>query len=94
MRWLIVITAAALAGGIVRARADDLSPKDTRAAQKIYTSKCAKCHKFYDPADYSQEDWNVWLQKMGRKSKLNPQQYSLLSRYLDTLRPGPKSASK
>jgi hypothetical protein len=94
MRWLVVICFAAFAGWVYRAGADDLSPKDIRAAQKIYTTKCAKCHKFYNPADYSQTDWNAWMQKMGRKSKLNPQQHALLSRYLDTLRPVPKSASK
>ena len=94
MRLLLLTCGIALAGLAGRARADELSPQETRTAQKIYTTKCAKCHKFYDLAEYSQADWNEWLQKMGRKSKLNSQQYALLSRYLDTLRSGPKSSAK
>jgi hypothetical protein len=94
MRLAIVMCCASLAGWVSRVGAEELSSKDTRAAQKIYMSKCAKCHKFYDPADYGQTDWDSWMQKMKRKSRLNPQQYALLSRYLDTLRSGPKSTGK
>jgi len=63
-----------------------LTPQDTRAAQKLYNTKCAKCHKFYNPDQYSDEDWKIWMDKMSRKSKLKPAQSELLSRYLDTLR--------
>jgi hypothetical protein len=94
MRFGVLTCCAALAGLMGQARAGDLSPKDLKAAQKIYTAKCAKCHKFYDPAEYSQTDWDSWMQKMGRKSRLNAQQYALLSRYLDTLRPPPKAGGK
>ena len=90
MRLSLLICGVVFAGWVGRATADELSPQETRTAQKIYTTKCAKCHKFYDPAEYSEADWQAWLQKMGRKSKLNPQQYALLSRYLGTLRPGAK----
>lgn len=63
-----------------------LSPQDTRAAQKLYNTKCSKCHKFYNPEQYSDEDWKMWMEKMSKKSKLKPPQYDLLSRYLETLR--------
>src|SRR5262245_39164796 len=66
-----------------------LSTQETRAAQKLYNTKCAKCHKFYNPDQYSPEDWKMWMEKMGKKSKLKPPQYDLLSRYLDTLRTTP-----
>jgi nitrate/TMAO reductase-like tetraheme cytochrome c subunit len=71
-----------------------LSPKEVAAAKKLYTSKCAKCHKFYDPAGYNQSEWDEWMQKMRKKSKLKPDQYALLSRYLETLRGSEKMPEK
>lgn len=61
----------------------ELSIKEIEAARKIYVAKCAKCHKFYNPAKYSDEEWNKWMIKMSRKAKLKPQQQELLSRYID-----------
>ncbi|MDB6032177.1 MAG: hypothetical protein JWM16_2515 [Verrucomicrobiales bacterium] len=63
-----------------------LSAKDTRDAQKLYNLKCAKCHKFYDPAGYTQPEWDEWMRKMSKKSKLKPAQHNLLSSYLETMR--------
>src|SRR5437879_10572266 len=60
-------------------RANDLSSKENGVAQKLYTAKCAKCHKFYDPKSYGQAEWDLWMQKMGKKSKLKPEQVELLS---------------
>ena len=68
------------------ARAADLSEKETQTARKLYNAKCAKCHKFYDPANYSAEEWNVWMHKMSKKAKLKPPQTELLTRYLETFR--------
>jgi len=63
--------------------ANGLSSKETQAAQKLYTGKCAKCHKLYDPNGYEPERWELWMQKMKKKSKLKPDQFELLSRYID-----------
>ena len=63
-----------------------LSDTDFSAAARLYHAKCARCHKFYDPAAYNQTEWDVWMQKMGQKSKLKPDQFTLLSRYLETFR--------
>src|SRR5881397_1567712 len=71
-----------------------LSSKETQAAKRIYSAKCAKCHKFYDPNAYQQDEWAQWMQKMSKKSKLKPDQSDLLSRYIDTLRNGKKSEAK
>jgi len=65
------------------ATAQELSVKENEAARKIYIAKCAKCHKFYDPNKYSDEDWRVWMTKMSRKAKLKPEQERLLSKYID-----------
>jgi hypothetical protein len=55
-------------------------------ANNLYVAKCAKCHKFYNPADYSQEEWDKWMRKMSRKAKLNPEQSQLLHEYLAAFR--------
>ena len=64
---------------------------ETSTARKLYVAKCAKCHKFYDPAKYSDEEWHKWMVKMSKKSKLTPEQSEILSRYIDnTLRSSQK----
>ena len=63
-----------------------LSDEEIAAARKLYVNKCAKCHKFHNPAKYTDEEWGIWMRKMSRKSKLKPEQDELLSRYLETFR--------
>jgi hypothetical protein len=70
----------------VSAEAEELSAGEIKVAKKIYVAKCAKCHKFYDPAKYSDTDWRKWMDKMSRKAKLKPDQKEILSKYLDTFR--------
>jgi cytochrome c5 len=72
----------------------NLSDTDRYAAAKLYHAKCARCHKFYDPAAYNQAEWDVWMQKMGKKSKLKPVQFALLSRYLETFRAAAKAPER
>jgi hypothetical protein len=86
---IIIIVAVA---GILSATASDLSPKEVTAARDLYDIKCAKCHKFYNPADYSQSEWEMWMKKMSRKAKLKKPQEQLLSRYLQVFRDTPATA--
>jgi hypothetical protein len=79
---------AALAVACPAAHADELAAKEIAAAQRIYVAKCAKCHRFYEPTNYSEPDWRAWMEKMNRKSKLNGEQAGLLARYLDVYRAG------
>ena len=51
--------------------------------RKIYLSRCAKCHKFYDPSKYSDQEWGMWMQKMKKKAKLSDEQEALLSSYIN-----------
>ena len=69
-------------------RAEQLTLKEAAAARKVYVAKCAKCHKFYEPKDYSDADWARWMQKMSAKSKLTREQADLLQRYLADYRAG------
>lgn len=85
MKWLcssLAVLALALAG----ARAAELSPTERKAAKDLYEIKCAKCHKFYEPTAYSPTEWDDWMKKMSRKSKLKPAQEELLTRYLGEFR--------
>ena len=75
MRLLILLAIAAIAA----------APED--AGKKIYTGKCARCHKLYDPAKYDDKMWDSWMQKMKLKTKLTDDQYRRLSEYVTTLRP-------
>ena len=90
MRLVAHLLMAALAVVVLHggAGAVELSPKETGDAQKLYNTKCAKCHKFYDPAAYNDKEWADWMTKMSRKSKLKREQEEVLARYLDTFRSG------
>jgi hypothetical protein len=87
MRVVLFICLAALVA-ISAARAAGLSDKEMVEARKLYTVKCAKCHKFYDPTKYNDEEWQMWMRKMSKKAKLKEVQSDLLSRYLDNIRKG------
>lgn len=63
-----------------------LSAREIGNARNLYQMKCAKCHKFYDPAAYSEREWRSWMGKMSKKARLKPAQEQLLSTYLDALR--------
>jgi hypothetical protein len=63
-----------------------LSPAESPQARQLYLNKCARCHKLYDPAVYSEAEWRVWMRKMSHKAKLDPGQEDLLGKYLDGFR--------
>ena len=71
------------------ARAAGLADEEIVAAKQLYLTKCARCHKFYDPANYAAPEWDSWMNKMAKKSKLTPDQHAVLSRYLDAFRNKP-----
>src|SRR5437667_5056759 len=80
---LLPLIAFALTGcaGPIRTAAGPVD--ETSAARKLYVAKCSKCHKFYDPAKYSDEKWQMWMGKMSKKAKLKPEQQEMLSRYIE-----------
>ena len=76
-----------LAGCAGHLAANDLPADPQVAGKKLYVAKCAKCHKFYDPAKYTDAEWAAWMEKMGRKARLKPDQQALVSQYIEeTLR--------
>src|SRR6266436_2898975 len=64
-------------------RAADVPGDPNSPARKLYIAKCARCHKFYDPAKYPEPEWQTWMAKMSKKAKLNAEQEELLSRYIE-----------
>ena len=79
---LCLIIGLGVVGCAGPALAKDLPGPADSAGHKIYIAKCAKCHKFYDPAKYSEADWEKWMTKMSKKAKLKPDQAKELSRYI------------
>lgn len=88
MRTLCPLLFLTLAWVSPVASAEELTAKEIEAARKIYVAKCAKCHRFYEPTDYSDPDWRIWMEKMNKKSKLRAGPSDLLNRYLDAYRAG------
>ena len=68
------------------ALAAGFSREEISAARSVHQAKCARCHRFYDPRDYNEPEWAVWMTKMSKKAKLSPEQEQLLSRYLKIVR--------
>ena len=88
MRALFIVPLLFVAiAGVLSARAAG-STDIMEAGRKIYLVKCARCHKFYDPAKYPDEEWRHWMDKMSKKAKLKPDQKEILSEYLETFRTG------
>jgi hypothetical protein len=75
-----------LATNAVPPSAAGLSTADISQGARIHIAKCARCHKFYDPAAYSDAEWRLWMTKMSKKAKLTPDQEAVLSRYLEAFR--------
>jgi len=86
MRAAVICVLLSMLTGLRLAAAEGLSTTELAAARKLSAVKCAKCHKFYEPVDYTRDGWAEWMEKMRRKSKLKPEQFDLLSRYLEDAR--------
>ena len=93
MRLSSCFLAAACVLGWGQAQADGLSGAEVSAAKKIYTSKCARCHKFYEPAKYDEAAWRFWMGKMRKKARLGTNDYELLLRYTEGLRSAEKGVA-
>ena len=81
-----------LAGCAGRLAANDLPADPLASGKKLYVAKCAKCHKFYDPAKYADAEWATWMAKMSRKARLKPDQQALVSQYVEETLRAPRKA--
>lgn len=76
MRFLVLLALVAVAA----------TPEEEAAGRKVYTGKCARCHKLYEPGRYDDKSWDSWMTKMRDKAKLKDDQYQQLTAYLEALR--------
>lgn len=74
--WLLVCMIEVAASG-----GSDLSPVELKKADKLDKQKCYRCHKPYDPRNYSTDEWDLWMDKMSRKARLKSRDEELLRRY-------------
>jgi hypothetical protein len=52
----------------------------------IFDDKCTDCHGLKKPQDFTTDEWNSIMPKMGRKAKLDSTQYALVFHYILTKR--------
>jgi len=52
------------------------------AGKGLYENSCVKCHKLYQPKDYTQESWKPILVKMQKKARLDDVQIASISDYI------------
>src|SRR5947209_13583513 len=69
------------------------SPENEQG-RKLYIAKCARCHKLYDPRNYSDQEWQTWMVKMAKKSKLSPDQQEEISHYVEAAIRQPANQTK
>ena len=62
--------------------------EDLAKAKDVYLTKCAKCHKLYEPQSYEDDAWSVWMNKMKKKAHLSEEQYELIRIYTEKIRKG------
>jgi mono/diheme cytochrome c family protein len=75
--------ALACALSCISASSAELSSPSAINGEKLYRSRCAKCHKMYDPAKYSDQQWQIWMEKMGSKARLKPEQKKAVADYVE-----------
>jgi len=87
MRLVLLLSALALftsaCAGPRPANATDTPGDETALGRKLYVAKCAKCHKLYAPANYSDDEWQMWMGKMSKKARLKPEQQRILLNYIE-----------
>lgn len=63
------------------AKATELTPA-LAEGKNLYENSCARCHKLYEPKQFTQEDWKPILIKMQKKAKLDDSQMASISNYI------------
>jgi hypothetical protein len=88
MRLVFLILLFSTSIRLGAAEAEALPERELKEARRLYQSKCARCHKFYEPSGYGGAEWSEWMEKMRKQTKLKPRQHDLVTRYTELLRTG------
>ena len=54
--------------------------------QKLYEANCAKCHKLFDPSEFSAEEWKPIMVRMQVKAKISDAETAKIYAYLTALK--------
>lgn len=52
--------------------------------KSLYESNCAKCHKLYEPTEFSKEDWKPIVRRMQKKAHLSDEQGTSIYNYISS----------
>jgi len=58
------------------------SASEQAQVRDLYANKCGRCHRAYEPQEYSAGQWQSWMQTMRGKAGLTTNQYEQLTTYL------------
>lgn len=58
--------------------------KELAEGKNLFENNCAKCHKLYDPKDFSSQDWKPILVEMQKKAHLDDAQIGTISDYINS----------
>ncbi len=58
-----------------------LSP-ELAEGKNLYENNCAKCHKLYNPSDFTKEEWTPILLKMQKNAKIQDAEREKIYNYL------------
>lgn len=59
-----------------------VASNDIAEGKELYENNCAKCHKLYNPNDYSDQDWLPILERMKKKAKISDLQHDKIYAYI------------
>ncbi|MDF1543702.1 MAG: hypothetical protein P1R58_01220 [bacterium] len=74
---LLTVTAALLSACQPASQAEDQSP-----AAVSFRKNCQACHRLPNPANKSDEEWPILVQRYGERAKLTPENIALISDWL------------
>lgn len=61
--------------------AKELTP-ELAEGKNLYENSCARCHKLYEPAKFSKEEWQPILVRMQKKAKLDDVKMASITNYI------------
>lgn len=59
----------------------ELTP-ELAEGKSLYENSCVKCHKLYEPKQFSQDEWKPILVRMQKKAKLDDVKMASITNYI------------
>jgi mono/diheme cytochrome c family protein len=55
---------------------------DLEKGKTVFTNRCGRCHGLHDPKEFTAEKWDVILQRMVPRARLNPEDAADVEAYI------------